>query len=153
MLAHEIEALFDDALRCRDAGDLATAKAKLTALIGLIPASNRRWLAITHGTLAHVHSECGDARSCVVHAKLSTEFSPHAELPSLTMFVALKRLGEFDEAFREAIRFLALRRSDEYVGYFDNDYLIEAPRLSPDTRHIAEAARRLARAWNTKRPD
>jgi len=93
----------------------------------------------------------GDDHACVAQYRLSTGYSPHAELPSLGLFVALKRLGEFEGAFQEASRLLSLRRSPEYDAYFDNDYLQE-PGLSPAARTLAERAHRLVLGWRARPP-
>ncbi|MEZ5422540.1 MAG: tetratricopeptide repeat protein [Pyrinomonadaceae bacterium] len=107
----EIKALFREATRLRDTGDLAGAVERLEKALTLEPSRRAPIL----GVLAHVYFLSENFEKARICYKEATELSPSSELGSLGYFLTLRKLERYQEAFEEAERFLSKNDSKDYI--------------------------------------
>jgi predicted Zn-dependent protease len=100
---------FDEALRLRDAGELARARMALERLAREYP---ERPSVI--GTLAGIQFAAGDYEQAATTGRLSVRLAPKSELASRTLFHAYMRLQDIEAAFSEVARFRTIKDSAEY---------------------------------------
>ena len=105
----DIKLEFDEALRLRDAGRMAEAEAILCRL-----ARQRPDVAAIYGVLGDVQEEQGKMPEAAASYRRATELSPASELASISLFHALRSLGDLDGALDEMRRFRIRRPSPEY---------------------------------------
>ncbi|HEY5922014.1 MAG TPA: hypothetical protein VIV11_10110 [Kofleriaceae bacterium] len=105
---------FDDALRLRDEGDLAGARAQLESLVQELTVAEPRLLSHTHLQLGHIATKLGDNGRRELHFRCAASIAPKLELASLALFHALLANGKPQDAFDEMLRFVTLRDSQLY---------------------------------------
>jgi predicted Zn-dependent protease len=131
---------FDEALRLRDAGDLAKAVEVMRRL-----AADGPDRASILGTLAGLEFQAGDYEGAARTARKVTRLVPRSELASLTLFHSLHRAGRLDEAFAEVARLRVIRNSIEYeklLAEMREDMLVRLKDGSSDP-HLLRAAHRI----------
>ncbi len=111
----DIRSDFDHALQLRDAGEMAEAESILARL-----AEQRPDVAAIHLMLGHVQEELGNLSDAAVSYRLATEFAPGKELPSISLFHALRKVGDLDGAVDEVRRFRSEGSSPEYDRLIDD---------------------------------
>jgi predicted Zn-dependent protease len=105
----ELAEQFDEALRLRDAGDISGAERILSGLA--LESPQRAYVLLQ---LGNVQEKMGRALEAAASYRRATELSPSYELPSISLFHVLYRLGEVDEAFNEMRRFRSQFPSPAY---------------------------------------
>lgn len=104
------EALFEEALKLRDSGQIEAAIEKLEEILN----ENRRSDAAMFGTLGNIYWKSKDFPNASKCFRKAVKLSPQSELASLGLFHTLWDMGRERDAFEEAKRFLSIRDSEEY---------------------------------------
>ncbi|HEX4419063.1 MAG TPA: hypothetical protein VH165_14225 [Kofleriaceae bacterium] len=114
-----IEAMFDDAIKLRNADDLAGAHSLLTQLIQQVDPNDKVVLGHSHMQLGLIAQLRGERGEQVVHFQAAVAVLPHSDLASNNLFGALFMAGRFREAYEEIVRLLRITYSPRYGAMFD----------------------------------
>jgi tetratricopeptide (TPR) repeat protein len=109
-------AVFDRALRLRDAGVFDEGIETLRALNAVLdPVDERPLLLQSLLQIAHMHRELDNLEAAEMALRRATRLSPKSELASLALFHTLWSLGRNREALLEMQRYVELKPNSE--GY------------------------------------
>ncbi len=130
--------IFDRAMVLRDEGQYPAAIAVLIELIAELSDADQVLLkAHSLVQLAYLYKQTGDCVDRELHLRRATEIAPRFELASLSLFLALIALDRREDAFREMLRYVALKASPGYRELLSDEFMSG---LSPEERALAEHA-------------
>ena len=131
-----IVALLDEAVRLRDAGNLAAAIKRLNEALAMNPQRRSGIL----GVLGHLYFKQKDFERSSDCLREVVELSPNSELGSIQLFHTLWDMGKEWEAFAEAKRFLSLHDSQAYFSMIEEmrDAYIDAGIVVPPSKSWRE---------------
>lgn len=136
-------ALFDEALRLRDTGEIAESMKRLEEIVDGFPKDHDERLIAAHSCaqLAGLHSDRGDQDACERWFRRALQIGPGFELASVGLFTTLWETERRIEALDELVRFLEKKDSPEYRRMLGGDGFRDD--LSPAERALAEQGRAL----------
>ena len=115
-------------------------------LLERLPADKAKMRAFAHNEMGFVLMWLvGDPRRAEDHFRQAIALRPRAELPSLGLYHALAEMGQWERAFEEIVRFVALRDSAEYRELLNDAVRNES---TGRRRELIDEARRLLARWN-----
>jgi tetratricopeptide (TPR) repeat protein len=135
--------MFDDAMKLRNAGDLAGARRLLESLVEQLDAEDADLLSYTHSQLGLICERLEDHQEREAHFRAAVATAPDYDLPSMGLFEALYDLGRWTEALQEMVRFMRLSHSKDYAEIASEISEMHSAEFTEEQRELIAEVHRL----------